>query len=65
MYVDCTSYTHNINDSSENISQSIHFLVMPNERAIVMDVLVVQEHSFTVDNIEVCEVKSDKTVFVQ
>jgi hypothetical protein len=40
MYVDCTAYTHNISDSSENISQSIHFLVTPNERAIVMDVLL-------------------------
>lgn len=30
---------HIISDSNENISQSIHFLVMSNERAIFMDVL--------------------------
>jgi hypothetical protein len=39
MHVDYTFHTHNISDSSENTSQSIHFLSMPNDRKIDTNML--------------------------
>jgi hypothetical protein len=39
MYVDCTAHTHNTSDSSENTRKSIHFLITPNETAIITDVM--------------------------
>ena len=51
------------NDSNKNTSKSNHLLIMPHEKVINTD--IIWEHCFTVGNIEVCEVKSDKTVFVQ
>ena len=64
MHVDYISHTHNIIDSSENTGQSIKFLVMPNEKAIIMDVSLFKNILLQWIILE-SEVKSDKTVFVQ
>jgi hypothetical protein len=52
-----------ISDSSENTSKSVQILLTPNETDSHR--CDVREHSFTVNNIEVRQVKGDEIVFMQ